>query len=390
MNDSVVPPVAPRPRVLLVATASDWLGTARAPEAFAAAGFEPWLFAPQDSFARFSRHTTGHYLLDARASLDTQAATIATGFHRLAPVLLVPCDDAAYDLLRHVHTAALADAPSDVRTALRSLVETSLGDPAGYADSVDKLRFAIRAHEIGIAAPRSIVCAGVDDARLFAQEIGFPVVLKRSFSFGGHGVAVCSDAGELGHHFARLAGSAPAAKPLLVQAHVEGATWYTTALAWRGEILCCQAVERIERLPRGPSTVARWQHDDAMVDATARLVRAFGISGLVAVEFIKSGDVASVIEINRRVTPGLHRAPTIGLDYLGRWADALAGRPQRLRGQLDAGASHTAVNFPMEWMRDPGSAYLIYHPPDAPVGDPRLLAALLDLGWKVNQLRRKQ
>ncbi len=362
-------PDAARPRVLLVATAGDWLGTARAPEAFAAAGFEPWLFAPQDSLARFSRHTKAHYLLDARTSLAAQATTIATGFHRLAPVLLVPCDDAAYDLLRHTHGATLPVVPDHVRTGLRKLVETSLGDPAGFADSVDKLRFAIRARELGLAAPRSIACAGVVDAQSFALEVGFPVVLKRSFSFGGRGVAICRDAAELGHQFARLAGSAAAAQPLLVQAHLDGATWYTTALAWRGEILCCQAVERIERLPRGPSTVARCQHDEAMFDATARLVRAFGMSGLIAVEFIKSGDVASAIEVNRRVMPGLHRAPLIGLDYLGRWANVLAGRPQGTRGRLDAGTSHVFVNFPMEWMRDPGSPYLIYHPPDAPVDD---------------------
>jgi hypothetical protein len=33
------------------------------------------------------------------------------------------------------------------------------------------------------------------------------------------------------------------------------------------------------------------------------------------------------------------------------------------------------------------SPYLVYQPLDAPRDDPRLLAALLDLGWKVTRLR---
>jgi predicted ATP-grasp superfamily ATP-dependent carboligase len=146
-------------------------------------------------------------------------------------------------------------------------------------------------------------------------------------------------------------------------------------------------VEQIERMPLGASTVVRYRHDAAMVDATARLVREFGISGLAGTEFLQAGDTAHVIEINRRVTPGLHRAPSIGIDYLRTWADALAGRAPARRAVMDEAASRVFVHFPMEWMRDPMSPYLVYQPLDAPRDDPRLLAALLDLGWKVNRLR---
>jgi hypothetical protein len=333
-----------------------------------------------------SRHTRAHYLLDPATSLDAQAMTIATAFHRLAPAVLVPCDDAAFDLLGHARGAPLPGVPDDVREGLRQLVETSLGDPAGYVDSVDKLRFPARARRAGVATPRSAVCARDVDARAFAAETGYPVVLKRAFSFGGRGVAVCTDAQDLARAFARLTAGTPGAA-LLAQEHLDGITCYTAALAWRGELLCCHAVEQIERMPLGASTVVRYRHDAAMVDATARLVREFGISGLAGTEFLQAGDTAHVIEINRRVTPGLHRAPSIGIDYLRTWADALAGRAPARRAVMDEAASRVFVHFPMEWMRDPMSPYLVYQPLDAPRDDPRLLAALLDLGWKVNRLR---
>lgn len=383
MND------VPAPRVLMIATAADWQGTARTPGALAAAGFEPYLFAPEGSYARFSRHTKAHYLLDARAPFAAQATTIATAFDRLRPSLAVACDDGAFDLMRGIHDSPQSGVPQAVHDGLRRLIAVSLGDPAGYAASVDKLQFALRARELGLDAPQSIVTHDVAEAATFAAHAGYPVVLKRSFSFGGHGVAVCADANELAGQFARLAAGADAPTRLLVQQHVPGTTWYVHALAWKGELLCSHAVEKLEGIPRGPATVVRYSHHPVMSDITARVARAFGISGLFGTEFLATDRAATpwLIEANRRITPGSHRGPAIGIDYVGALRDALENRPLRTRRQLDAGEDHVFVRFPMEWTRDPQSPWLVYHRGDVPHDDPRLAAALFDFGWKVNKLR---
>lgn len=377
------------PRALLIATAADWQGTARAPEALAAAGFEPYLLAPANTYARFSRYTRAHYLLDARSPLDVQQTLIATAFARLAPQLLLAGDDGAFELLRGIHGNPITGVPADVHAGLERLIERSLGAPDGYARSVDKLQFAICAAKLGVAAPQSRVAASMEEASSFAREFGYPVVLKRSFSFGGRGVAVCADVDELVLAFARLRAGPPENSALLVQQHLDGATWYVSALAWQGEVLCSHAVEKIAGYVRGPATVVRYLHHDAMIDATAKLARAFGINGYFGTEFLtrdRESPIA-VIEVNRRVMPGSHRGPAIDIDYYAAWRDALAGTQPATRRRLDAGEEHIFVQFPMEWMRDPQSHYLLYHSLDAPRDDPRLLAALLDMGWKVNQLR---
>jgi carbamoyl-phosphate synthase L subunit-like protein len=383
------------PRALMIATATDWQGTARTPAALAKAGFAAYLLAPQASYARLSEHTREHYLLRHPATLAIQATTIATVVDHVTPRLLLPCDDGAFGLLQEIARAPLAGVPSAVYAKLRDLIALSLGDPAFFATSVDKLQFARAAQQAGLRVPPGVVTTSIDDAAAFAAEHGYPVVLKRSFSFGGKGVAICAGLTELLQEFAPLqAGGAHAAHagstPLLVQKHVPGVTWYVAATAWRGELLCAYAVEKVEGFPRGAATVVRYFDHPGMIEATAALARAFRASGLFAPEFVAvdRDSPAWLIEVNRRPVGGTHRGAAINVDQLRALRAALDGEPPPTRARLAPGEEHVFVHFPLEWMRDPESPYLCYHRSDAPIDEPRLYAALFNLGWKVNQLRR--
>lgn len=380
----------------MIATAADWMGTARLPGALAAAGFEVHLLAPEGTYARHSPYTRQHFLMRHPAPYEVQSVTIASAFDRVAPQLLMPCDDAAFDLMQRMTTAPIPGVPASVYAALRGLIVRSLGDPAFYDTSVDKLSFFAAAAAAGARVPEGIVTASVAEARQFAATQGFPVVLKRSRSSGGKGVAICGDADALAARFAHLQALQQASVPgeiarLLVQQFIPGSTIWVGAVAWEGELLNAYIAERVEGLPNGAGSVTRYYHDEAMIETVAMLARTFCASGIFTADFLATGRHAPawVIEVNRRPNAGTHRGRLIDCDPLAALHDVIEGRPPSVRRRLADDEEHLYVHFPFEWMRDPQSRYLHYHRSDAPIDEPKLFEALFDLGWKVNQLHRK-
>lgn len=80
-----------------------------------------------------------------------------------------------------------------LRLQLAALIVDSLGDPAFYRASIDKTMIGPAAAAPGLRVPPSIVVTRLDDAADFIAAQGFPIVLKRSHSTAGEGVAVCAD-----------------------------------------------------------------------------------------------------------------------------------------------------------------------------------------------------
>jgi carbamoyl-phosphate synthase large subunit len=74
----------------------------------------------------------------------------------------------------------------------------------------DRLKFKELVRKIGGDVPRSAVCHSMDEVRSAVDELGFPVVIRPSFTMGGLGSGMAHDAEQLD----RLAGSGLAASPV--------------------------------------------------------------------------------------------------------------------------------------------------------------------------------
>src|SRR4030066_513560 len=61
----------------------------------------------------------------------------------------------------------------------------------------DRLAFKETMMELGIAVPQSKVVYSVEDAELFAAELGFPVVVRPAFTMGGTGGGLVYNVEEL-------------------------------------------------------------------------------------------------------------------------------------------------------------------------------------------------
>jgi predicted ATP-grasp superfamily ATP-dependent carboligase len=373
--------------VLLVSTASLWLGTARMTRAFAKANFEVSLLAPTDSLAAKSRYVTRLKLLPDDALPRDFLAALTAMITDVKPRLLVPCDEMALRLL----FALILEPPDQVDPAvqlqLAALVRESLGDPTFYETSIDKLLLPPAAEALAVRVPRYCVADSIEDAAAFAAIHGYPIVLKRRFGFAGEGVAIVATTAELAREAPHLMQPNPLdlghrkAHQLLVQEFVEGAYHSQALVAWRGNPLASFAWERhVASLPvKGQTTVVRFVRSPESRAFAETLCRAFGISGFLNVQFVMRADTgeAHLLEINRRIVTHMHMGERVGADLPTALHDHLRGDPPVPSPELPGAFGPSVAVFPREWLRDPRSRYLNELPVDVPWDEPELLEAML-------------
>ena len=374
--------------ILLLSTATRWIGTARIPAALVQAGFEVSLLTPRNSLAEKSRFLSKVGYLPDNATFQQWVIAFAGAVKATAPRIVLPCDDMAFRLLAMLMHSPRGLQP-DMQVQLASLIRESLGDPDYYDISVDKTLLPSAAEAIGVRVPPYEIATTPEMAATFAAAHGYPIVLKRGHGFAGQGVAICANRDELIQAFEEFTranaadlGDASANKHL-VQARIPGRVRYYLATAWQGELLAGWTSEKVVSNPEptGPPTVTRHFSAPRIRDVVALLVRHFGISGHFFVEFIVADDDGEphVLEINRRVTPGSHRGRVRKVDIWGALNARLQGTVLTAPTDLDEGSAGIAVFFPEEWLRDPESRYLRDYPVDVPWDEPELIEAFLAL-----------
>ncbi len=374
--------------VLLVSTATNWLGTARMPAALGNAGFDVSLLTPADSLAAKSRFVRRIGYLPQDATPLQWVFAFAAMVKATGPRLVVPCDDTSVRLMQMLVLTPPDNLQSVQYINLAGLIRESLGTPDYYRASVDKTLLPAVAKALGVRVPPCIVTDELQDARSFAEHQGFPVVIKRGFGAAGEWVAIVPDRTQLEQQFSRfmaatmLAIEGAAKTQVLVQAHISGSIVDQSMVAWQGATLAGFVREKlIKDPPLGPATVVRVLHLPEVRTFSDRLAAGLGMSGFFAIEYIverSTGD-AYLIEINRRATSGITLGAMVGVDLCQAMYAALNGSPSSVRGDVEPGEEQLIAHFPEEWFRDPGSRYLREYRIDGLWDDPEVLAAAMAL-----------
>ena len=375
--------------VLLVSTASHWLGTARMPRSLAKAGFDVALLAPGGSLALRSRFVSRSGVLPDEATPMQWLLSLVAMINEIDPVIVIPCDEVAirllFELVRHPPQQLTSSAVSRIT----QLVTRSLGDPAYYETSIDKTLLPAAAQALGVPVPRHAIAESIDEASAYAEQIGYPIVLKRRYGFASQGVAFLDNPSRLRQAANGLLrpmqldlGDRP--KPrLLVQAFVEGPMLSQTIVAWAGETLAGFArMREIVFTPgKGASAVVRVRKSPEIRAFTERLCRAFGMTGFFSVQYIAppGGGAPVLLEINRRIVTFMHMDTYGGVDLCGALRERLDGAPQTLPRDMPFVEGPVIASFPREWLRDPESPWLRDYPADVPWDDPGVFEAMVAL-----------
>jgi predicted ATP-grasp superfamily ATP-dependent carboligase len=376
-------------KLLLVSTASRWLGTARMPRSLARAGFQVFLLAPRDSLALASRFVARSVVLRDGATPMQWLLSLVAMINDVQPNVVVPCDEVAIRLLFELVRNPPHHLDSETGRNVTTLLRRSLGDPAHYETSIDKTLLPGAATALGVPVPRHAIAHSVNEAAQRATELGYPMVLKRRYGFATQGVAIIRQPSEVRPAAARLlrpmqldlgVDRPPA---LLVQAFVDGPMQSQTMVAFDGVPLAGFSRQRevVFAADKGASAVVRLLKVPRIRDFTERMCRAFGMSGFFSVQYIAPPDGAEpvLLEINRRIVTFMHTDEQCGVDLCGALFHRLAGVPQTLPTDMRDGQDSIVVSFPREWLRDPESRWLHDFPSDVPWDDPGVLQAMVAL-----------
>jgi carbamoyl-phosphate synthase large subunit len=199
----------------------------------------------------------------------------------------------------------------------------------------DRKRFKALLDELGIRQPDSGTATSLEEAKVVADRIGYPVLVRPSYVLGGRAMAIVYDAGRL-EQYVREAVKASPEHPILIDRFLEDAFEVDVDALGDGErVVIGGILQHIEEagIHSGDSAMVlptykiSPPHLATIRDYTRRLGLALGVRGLMNVQYAIKNDVVYVLEVNpraSRTTPFVSKATGVPLAKVA--ARIMAGR----------------------------------------------------------------
>jgi predicted ATP-grasp superfamily ATP-dependent carboligase len=279
--------------------------------------------------------------------IDAYVAAILDFIREHPTSVILPAGDAS----------CLALMPHRRQLAELGCVVALPGNPA-LEIALDKSRTLALASELGIAYPRSVPIATVEQLSVAIADFGFPFVLKPTVSWTAERrervlpveVIDKGEASEAARDL--LAGGATVIAQQWLPGRREGVTLFIA----NGEVMAsCGHVEHRTTPPLGGASVMREsvQTPPDVHDAAVRLALAIGIEGLCEVEFRRDaqGD-PQLMEVNARIPGALDTAIRSGVDFPMLIWQLATGLPVSRVAKYRAGVRTRWLHGELRWLRD--------------------------------------
>ncbi len=371
--------------MLVITMGTDYIAPARMPCELQRAGFRVAMLAPRHAFAAHTAFVDqiGYFPDDVK--LHEWVGIVAGAARAVKPAMLLPGDNVTLRTLMQLALDPPAGLRPEIRNELGTLIRRSLGNPAGWIDTVDKARLFELALRNGIAVADGEAADDEDAAISAAARIGYPVMLRQIYGSGGRGSARCESAAGVRAAIAGFAGadawSPRGGRRFVVQRWIDGDVVNRASLAWDGKEVAGFTRGRLATHPGplGPASVVEFAGIPAVTQATRKLFELVGMHGLVGTQFIIDARtrVPFLIEVNRRMLPATHAGHLVGVDLAAALFAQVSGAKWKGPDDLPPGPGLRLALFPQEWYRDMDSEWLRTLPSDAPWADPGLLSAML-------------
>ncbi len=205
----------------------------------------------------------------------------------------------------------------------------------------DRARFARLLEKLSIPQPAWRAFTTVEAASAFAEEVGYPVLVRPSYVLSGQAMRVIAGRADLGRFLSEAARVSPE-HPVVITKFVEGADEVELDAIADGErVLVAGILEHVENagvhsgdaifcLP--PRHTPKAVQDD-LLRAARRLASTLRIRGPFNVQFLVKDRAYAIIELNLRASRSLpFLAKATGVPLLREAARALLGRPLTREG----------------------------------------------------------
>ena len=205
----------------------------------------------------------------------------------------------------------------------------------------DRKRFSALLRELDIPQPESGTATSLEEAKVVAERIGYPVLVRPSYVLGGRAMAIVFDADHL-EGYVREAVKASPEHPILVDRFLQDAYEVDVDALGDGErVVIGGILQHIEEagIHSGDSAMVlptfkiAAPHLETIKRHTRRLGLALGVKGLMNVQYAIKDDVVYVLEVNpraSRTTPFVSKATGVPLAKVA--AKIMAGRSLAAQG----------------------------------------------------------
>lgn len=181
--------------------------------------------------------------------------------------------------------------------------------PSAIAMAEDRDQFDNLLNSLGIAKPRGRAVRSLDEARIVANEVGYPVLVRPSFVLGGRAMEIVYDDQQL-IGFYREAEDANPGQPVLVDKYLLGQEAEVDVISDGESTLIPGIMEHIERagVHSGDSMAVYPPvslSDDVqaqMVRSACAIARALEVKGLMNIQYVVVDGQAYVLEVNPRAS----------------------------------------------------------------------------------------
>ncbi len=182
--------------------------------------------------------------------------------------------------------------------------------PESINRAEDRELFQAMLNKLGLIQPPNGTAVNVEQAKVIARKIGYPVIVRPSYVLGGRAMKIVYDEKDL-ENFSKLAMSASPAHPILIDKFLEDAIEVDVDAISDGRVTIIGGVmEHIEAagihsgdsacvLP--PFTLDRKAVDD-IADATRAMAQELGVLGLMNVQYALKAGRLYVLEVNPRAS----------------------------------------------------------------------------------------
>jgi carbamoyl-phosphate synthase large subunit len=202
----------------------------------------------------------------------------------------------------------------------------------------DRKRFGALLSELEIPSPSHGTARSLEQARLVAAEIGYPVMVRPSYVLGGRAMEIVHDPIHLDRFFAEAARVAPE-HPVLLDKYLEDAIEVDVDCVADGkDVVIAGIMEHIEEagIHSGdsacviPPYTLREDQIAVIKDYTVRMAKGLKVRGLMNVQYAVKSERVYVLEVNPRASrtvPFVSKAT--GVEWAKVAARVMAGRTLR-------------------------------------------------------------
>lgn len=212
---------------------------------------------------------------------------------------------------------------------------TVLGtNPEDIDKAEDRHKFSQILDSIGVDQPAWKELSSYEDAKKFAESVGYPVLVRPSYVLSGAAMTVIRSESELEDKLLAASSVSPD-HPVVITQYIDGAQEIDVdAVASQGKVLVHAVSEHVENagVHSGDATLVLPPHSlsteviDRVKEIADKVAEAWSITGPFNMQIIKAGDALKVIECNLRASRSFpFVSKVLGTNFIDVATKALAG-----------------------------------------------------------------